>query len=125
PRCAALRQFAQRRRHYLVTSGAYQLAKWSDAAVVLRVFRDMTNPLGVGTYDRFAVPRRAYVARIAARGDRLEISPEIERLEKFLRQYRLVREPLGSGAEEGKVDVPACGFGLVAGGGLMRAAGHS
>ncbi|HWN13990.1 MAG TPA: hypothetical protein VNU02_09020, partial [Candidatus Dormibacteraeota bacterium] len=124
-RWAALRQFAQRRGHYLVTSGAYQLEKWSDAAVVLQVFRDMTNPLGVGTYDRFAIPRRAYVARIAARGDRLEISPEIERLEKFLRQYRLVREPLGSAADEDKVDVPACRFVIVGADGRVAAAGIS
>ena len=101
-RWAALRQFAQRRGHYLVTSGAYQLEKWSDAAVVLQVFRDMANPLGVGTYDRFAIPRRAYVARITARGDRLEMAPEIERLEKFLRQYRLVREPLGVRGRRGQ-----------------------
>jgi hypothetical protein len=124
-RWAALRQFAQRRGHYLVTSGAYQLEKWSDAAVVLQVFRDMTNPLGVGTYDRFAIPRRAYVARIAARGDRLEISPEIERLEKFLRQYRLVREPLGSAADEDKVDVPACRFVIVGADRRVAAAGIS
>lgn len=124
-RWAALRQFAQRRGHYLVTSGPYQLEKWSDAAVVLQVFRDMTNPLGVGTYDRFAIPRRAYVARITARGDRLEIAPEIERLERFLRQYRLVREPLGSGADEDKVDVPACRFVIVAADGRVAAAGIS
>ena len=124
-RWAALRQFAQRRGHYLVTSGAYQLEKWSDAAVVLQVFRDMANPLGVGTYDRFAIPRRAYVARITARGDRLEIAPEIERLERFLRQYRLVREPLGSAADEDKVDVPACRFVIVAADGHVAAAGIS
>ena len=124
-RWAALRQFAQRRGHYLVTSGPYQLEKWSDAAVVLQVFRDMNNPLGVGTYDRFAIPRRAYVARITARGGRLEIAPEIERLEKFLRQYRLVREPLGSGADEDKVDVPACRYVIVAADGRVAAAGVS
>ncbi len=43
PRCA---QFAQRRGHYLVTNGPYQLEKWTDGAVVLGVFRDMNNPLG-------------------------------------------------------------------------------
>jgi hypothetical protein len=124
-RWAALRQFAQRRGHYLVTSGPYQLEKWSDTAVVLQVFRDMANPLGVGTYDRFAIPRRAYVARITVRGERLEIAPEIERLEKFLRQYRLVREPLGSGADEDKVDVPVCRFVIVAADGRVAAAGIS
>ena len=34
-RWAALRQFAQRRGHYLVTNGPYQLEKWTDGAVVL------------------------------------------------------------------------------------------
>ncbi|HJR04360.1 MAG TPA: hypothetical protein VKA83_22150 [Methylomirabilota bacterium] len=124
-RWAALRQFAQRRGHYLVTNGPYQLEKWTDGAVVLGVFRDMNNPLGVGTYDRFAIPRRAYVARIAARGDRLEIAPEIERLEKFLREYRLVREPLGSRGEEERPDLPAGRYVILAGDGSVAAAGVS
>ena len=124
-RWAALRQFAQRRGHYLVTSGPYQLEKWTDAAVVLGVFRDMNNPLGVGSYDRFAIPRRAYVARITARGDRLEIAPEIERLEKFLREYRLVREPLGSRGEEERPDLPACRYVILASDGTVAAAGVS
>ena len=124
-RWAALRQFAQRRGHYLVTSGAYELEKWTEGAVVLQVFRDLNNPLGVGTYDRFAIPRRAYVARLAARGDRLEVSPEIERLEKFLRQYRLVREPLGSAADEDKGDVPACRYVILADDGTVALVGVS
>ena len=124
-RWAALRQFAQRRGHYLVTNGPYQLEKWSDGAVVLGVFRDMNNPLGVGSYDRFAIPRRAYVARITARGDRLEIVPEIERLEKFLREYRLVREPLGSRGEEERPDLPACRYVILGADGTVAAAGVS
>ena len=124
-RWTALRLFGQRRGHYLVTSGPYQLDKWSDGAVVLQVFRDMANPLGVGTYDRFAIPRRAYVARITATADRIEITPEIERLERFLRQYRLVREPLGSSSDEDKADVPAARFVIVAADGRVAAAGAS
>jgi hypothetical protein len=125
-RWAALRQFAQRRGHYLVTNGPYQLEKWTDGAVVLGVFRDMNNPLGVGSYDRFAIPRRAYVARITARGDRLEIAPEIERLEKFLREYRLVREPLGArGGEEERSDLPACRYVILGSDGTVVAAGVS
>jgi hypothetical protein len=122
-RWAALRQFAQRRGHYLVTNGPYQLEKWTDAAVVLQVFRDMNNPLGVGSYDRFAIPRRAYVARITARGDRLEIVPEIERLEKFLREYRLVREPLGSRGEEERPDLPVGRYVILGADGTVAAAG--
>jgi hypothetical protein len=99
-RWAALRQFVQRRGHFLVTNGPYQLEKWTDTAVVLQVFRDLNNPLGVGSYDRFAIPRRAWVARLITRGERLEIVPEIERLEKFQREHRLVREPLWARGEE-------------------------
>lgn len=124
-RWTALRLFGQRRGHYLVTSGPYQLDKWSDGAVVLQVFRDMANPLGVGTYDRFAIPRRAYVARVTPTGERLEITPEIERLERFLRQYRLVREPLGSTADEDKADVPTARFVIVSADGRVAAAGMS
>ena len=124
-RWAALRQFAQRRGHYLVTSGPYQLEKWTDTAAVLQVFRDMNNPLGVGTYDRFAIPRRAYVVRITARGDRLEVAAEIERTEKFMREYRLVREPLGSRGEEERPDLPACRYVIVGADGTVAAAGLS
>ncbi len=124
-RWAALRQFAQRRGHYLVTNGPYQLEKWTDTAAVLQVFRDMNNPLGVGTYDRFAIPRRAYVARITARGDRLEVAAEIERTEKFMREYRLVREPLGSRGEEERPDLPACRYVILGADGTVAAAGLS
>jgi hypothetical protein len=124
-RWAALRQFAQRRGHYLVTSGPYQLEKWTDTAAVLQVFRDMNNPLGVGTYDRFAIPRRAYVVRITARADRLEVAAEIERTEKFMREYRLVREPLGSRGEEERPDLPACRYVIVGADGTVAAAGLS
>ena len=124
-RWAALRQFAQRRGHYLVTNGPYLLEKWTDAAIVLQVFRDLNNPLGVGSYDRFAIPRRAYVTRITARGDRLEIMAEIERLEKFLREYRLVREPLGSRGEEERPDLPACRYVILGADGTVAAAGVS
>jgi hypothetical protein len=84
----------------------------------------MNNPLGVGTYDRFAIPRRAYVSRITPRGDRLEVSAEIERTEKFLRDFRLVREPLGS-PDEDKADVPVCRFVILGPDGAVAAAGVS
>jgi len=125
-RWSALRQFAHRRRHFLVTNGPYQLDKWSDAGVVLEVFRDFSNPLGVGTFDRFAIPRRAYVSRIVVGPGRLEVYPEIERVEKFLRDYRIIREPLGApGADEDRSDVPACRFVVVSQDGTVAAAGVS
>ena len=125
-RWAALRQFGQRRGHYLVTSGPYQLDKWSDGAVVLQVFRDMANPLGVGTYDRFAIPRRAYVARdrrATATGSRSRPGD---------RAARTVPPPVPARAgaarlelDEDKADVPAARFVIVAADGRVAAAGAS
>jgi len=121
-RWTALREFVKRRGHFVVTNGPYQLTRWSDTAVVLEVFRDFTSPLGVGSFDRFAIPRRAYVARVETRPDRLEVYPEIERVEKFLRDYRIIREPLGSpGADEDRADIPACRYVVVGAGGVVAA----
>jgi hypothetical protein len=125
-RWAALKQFAQRRGHFLVTNGPYQLDKWSDGAVTLEVFRDFTNPMGVGTFDRFAIPHRAYVSRIVPRGDRLEVYAEVERVEKFLRDHRLVREPLAAGAGGGdRADLPVCRYVVLGADGAVAAAGSS
>ncbi|HEX9417561.1 MAG TPA: hypothetical protein VGA81_00795, partial [Methylomirabilota bacterium] len=110
-RWRALKQFAQRRGHYLVTNGPYQLGKWSESGATLEVFRDFTYPLGVGTFDRFALPLRAWVARATPRGDRLEVQADVERAERFLRSYRLLREPMGTvGAEGDRPDMPVCRF---------------
>ncbi len=125
-RWTALKSFYAKRGHFLVTGGSYSLEKWSDKDVVLQVFRDFTNPNGVGTYDRFAIPRRAYVSRLTARGDRLEVTAEVERVEKFLRDYRVVREPLAKPASaEERADVPLCRYVIVGADGAVAAAGTS
>jgi hypothetical protein len=125
-RWAALKSFYARRGHFLVTNGPYSLDKWSEREVVLTAFRDFTNPNGVGTYDRFAIPRRAFVVRLTARGDRLEIVPEIERAERFLREYRIVREPLGKPvSDEDRADVPVCRYVIVGADGAVADAGLS
>jgi hypothetical protein len=125
-RWAALKTFYARRGHFLVTNGPYALDKWSEREVVVTAFRDFTNPNGVGTYDRFAIPRRAFVVRLTARGDRLEIAPEIERAERFLREYRIVKEPLGKPvADEDRADVPVCRYVIVGADGGVADAGLS
>ena len=77
----------------MVTSGPYQLGKWTADTVTLSVFRDLTYPLGVGSYDEHAIPLRAFVARVERRGDRLEIQADVEKVTKFERSYRIGREP--------------------------------
>ena len=51
-RWGALKSFAIARGHFLVTNGPYVLDKWDDSAVVLQVFRDLSYPLGIGSYDQ-------------------------------------------------------------------------
>lgn len=125
-RWASLRAFAQKRGHFVVTNGPYQLDKWTETAVVLSVFRDFTYPLGVGSFDRFALPRRAYATRVTALADRLEIGADVERVEKFLRDWRLVREPLAPLPTSGdRPEIPVCRYVVIGGGGEVAAAGST
>ena len=92
------------RGHFLVTRGPTSSRSGRDGAVVLEVFRDFTNPIGVGTFDRFAIPRRAYVARIVrARRPPRDLGRGRAASRSSSASTALVREPLGSAADEDKV----------------------
>jgi hypothetical protein len=93
-RWAALAAFYREHGHFLVTNGPYRLKKWSADNVALEAFRDLTYPLGVGSYDAYAIPRHGYVTKVEWNGDRVTLSGEIEIIERFQRNYRLVRTPL-------------------------------
>jgi hypothetical protein len=95
-RWTALKAFYEKHGHFLVTNGPYRLASWSDDAVVLEVVRDFTYPLGVGSYDRYAIPLRAYVAKAEVKGDRLEVHADVDVVQKFQREYAIVRESLAA-----------------------------
>jgi hypothetical protein len=91
-RWQALRAFYAERDHFLVTNGPYALKSWSPEATVLEVFRDMSYPLGIGSYDAYPIPRRAYVADIEVQEGGLRVAAEIEKVEKFARSHKIVRE---------------------------------
>ena len=57
------------------------------------MFRDFTYPLGVGSFDQYAIPVRAYVRAVERRGDRLAVQADVENVEKAGRSYKIVREP--------------------------------
>jgi len=95
-RWSALAEFYKTRGHFLVTNGPYQLKRWSADRVALEVFRDLSYPLGVGSYDAYAVPRRGAITKVEHEGDRLRLFGDIETVMKFQRDYRIVREPLQS-----------------------------
>jgi hypothetical protein len=105
-RWAALRRFHRKHGHWLVTSGAYRLGKWTADATVLDVFRDLSYPNIVGSFDRYALPLRAWATRVERRGDRLELQADAESVSKSERSYKIVREPLRLEPTGEKVRVP-------------------
>ncbi len=60
-RWTALDAFYHAQGHFLVTNGPYRLKAWSAEAVTLEAFRDLTYPLGVGSFDALPIPRRYVV----------------------------------------------------------------
>jgi hypothetical protein len=95
-RWAALLAFYRAHGHFLATNGPYKLKSWSADGVTLEAFRDLSYPLGVGSYDAYAIPRRGFVTSVRWDGSRLVLSGDIEIVDKFQRSYRLVRTPLKS-----------------------------
>ena len=90
-RWTALGNFFVQHGHFLVTNGPYRLESWSPDGVVLQVFRDSSYPQGVGMFDEYAFPLRAYASNIEDHGDRLEIMADVDRLLKFQRSYQIER----------------------------------
>ena len=95
-RWAALKTFYSERGHFLVTNGPYRLKRWSADSVTLEAFRDLSYPLGVGSYDAYAVPRRGFITKVERDGDRVRLSGDIELIQRHMRSYDIVRRPLPS-----------------------------
>jgi hypothetical protein len=93
-RWQALAAFHKTSGHFLVTNGPYRLKSWTGESATLEAFRDLTYPLGVGSYDAYAIPRRGFVTRADWKDGRLTIAGDIEVVEKAQRSTRLVRMAL-------------------------------
>jgi hypothetical protein len=93
-RWKALAAFAEKDRHLLVTNGPYRLAEWNADEIVLRAVRDITYPLGFGTFDRFVHPPRAVIESVLRDARTISVRVSAEMLLKGGRGYRLEKEPL-------------------------------
>ncbi len=123
-RWAALKQFSLKHGHFLVTNGPYRLETWGGDSVVVQVFRDLSYPLGVGSFDRHALRPRAFVSKVEERRNSLRISAEIEKPVRVQRTYTTVREPLTSASEVGAYRVePVSRYVAVSLDGTVRTAG--
>lgn len=123
-RWAALKTFHRTHGHFLVTNGPYILEKWSEDSAVLQVFRDLSYPLGTGSFDAYPIPRRGYISKVDLQRDRLEISAEVERVEKFQRDYAIIREPFRNRAPDAvRPDTLVCRYVIVSPAGEVLKAG--
>jgi hypothetical protein len=95
-RWTALAAFFKAHGHFLVTNGPYRLKSWSSDRVSLEAFRDLGYPLGVGSFDAYAIPRRGYVTGIVRNADRFKLTAAVETVVKFGRSYRLELQPMQS-----------------------------
>jgi hypothetical protein len=93
-RWRALKTFAEANGHLLVTNGPYRLKEWTPGSVVLQAVREMTYPLGFGTFDRFVNPPRAMIGAVAQEPGRILVRADAEMAMKAGRSYRLEKEPL-------------------------------
>jgi hypothetical protein len=110
-RWAALAAFFKEHGHFMVTNGPYRLKSWSADGASLEAFRDLSYPLGVGSFDAYAIPRRGYITGIAREGDRLKLTADVETLIKFGRSYRLARQSMQSiAADVLKRAAPECRY---------------
>ena len=123
-RWRALKAFHAKHGYFLVTNGPYFLKSWTKEATELTVFRDMSYPLGVGSYNAYATPRRAFISAIETDAKGLKVTAEVETIETYGREYKVVRRPLKEVhrtlLKGGKLD---CVYFAVDGGGRVRRAG--
>jgi hypothetical protein len=61
---------------------------------VLEAVRELTYPLGFGTFDRFVNPPRALIGAATREADEIVVRAEAEMVLKAGRGYQYVKEPL-------------------------------
>jgi hypothetical protein len=124
-RWSALRAFYKEHGHLLVTNGPYRLKRWSADSVTLEAFRDLSYPLGVGSFDAYAVPRRGFITKVEREGDRVRLFGDIEILQKHQRSYDVVRRPLQSVGDDAlRRSAPECRYVVTDGEGRVVLAGQ-
>jgi hypothetical protein len=93
-RWESLRKFAETNGHFLVANGPYRLKQWTPESVVLQAVREITYPLGFGTFDRFVNPPRAVIETLTRDSREITVSASAEMTLKAGRAYKITKEPL-------------------------------
>ena len=95
-RWAGLAAFYKEHGHFFVTNGPYRLKGWTAESATVEAFRDLSYPLGVGSFDAYAAPRRGFITKLERRAEAIRIYGDIEVLQKHMRSTDVVRQPLQS-----------------------------
>jgi len=93
-RWRSLKAFSEKNGHVLVTNGPYRLKAWTPQSVVLEAVREITYPLGFGTFDRFVNPPRAVIEAVTQEAGEIIVRADAEVILKMGRQYKVTQEPL-------------------------------
>jgi hypothetical protein len=93
-RWRGLGEYAAKNGHFLVANGPYRLKSWSANGVVLEAVREMTYPLGFGTFDRFVYPPRAIIDEVVQDERSIVVRASADMTLKGGRGTMHVREPL-------------------------------
>ena len=65
----------------------------------------------MGSYDAYAVPRRGFITKVERESDRIRLFGDIELVQKHMRSYDIVRQPLQSVAADAlKRAAPECRY---------------
>ncbi len=100
-RWRALRDFAEANGHLLDTNGPYRLKAWRPGSAIFSVNRDMTYPLGFGTFDTFVHPLRAEVREVTREAGRITVRVEVQKTVKVQRHYETSLVPLNRNTSRG------------------------
>src|SRR5260370_10954635 len=90
-RWQALDRFVDAHDHLLVTNGPYQLRRFSPEVYTFDIIREFTYPVGLGTFDFYAYPAKAFVTGIERYGQRMLATTEAEIALKQQRARPVVR----------------------------------
>jgi hypothetical protein len=93
-RWRALGAFGEKNGHFLVANGPYRLKSWAPDGVVLEAVREMTYPLGFGTFDRFVYPPKAVIEEVKQDGRSIIVRASADMTLKAGRGTMHVKEPL-------------------------------
>jgi hypothetical protein len=100
-RWRALLAFAATNGHFMVTNGPYRLKSWAAGQAVLTAVREITYPLGFGTFDHLANPPQAVIQEAAREPGALMVRVDADIDFKIMRRHEVRREPLSRTTAQG------------------------